>query len=88
MSRAKAIPTRAAASTPTHKEPLRRVTRNPVMAPMSMMPSIPRFSTPARSEIISPRVAKIMGVAIRIMAPRSPAMNAASSMGLMIFAPP
>jgi hypothetical protein len=30
-----------------------------------MMPSMPRFSTPARSQIRAPRVPKISGVAIR-----------------------
>jgi hypothetical protein len=54
-------------------------TRNPVMAPMSMIPSIPRFSTPERSARISPRVAKIIGVAILIMAPINPEIKAASS---------
>jgi hypothetical protein len=42
------------------------------MAPSSMMPSTPRFSTPARSVNISPRVAKSSGAAIRISAARKP----------------
>ena len=33
-----------------------------------MMPSMPRFSTPARSQISSPMVAKISGEAMRITA--------------------
>jgi hypothetical protein len=33
-----------------------------------MIPSIPRLSTPARSQISSPRVAKISGEAMRIAA--------------------
>ena len=39
-----------------------------VDAAISMMPSIPRFSTPARSDRISPRVANMIGVAIRMVA--------------------
>src|SRR5512145_1461959 len=44
-----------------------------------MMPSMPRLSTPARSQISSPRVAKISGEAMRIAA----AHRLASKMMLM-----
>jgi hypothetical protein len=37
-----------------------------------MMPSMPKLSTPARSANISPKVAKISGVAIRIRAAKKP----------------
>ncbi|MNL71986.1 hypothetical protein D3C87_1972250 [compost metagenome] len=38
-----------------------------------MIPSMPRFSTPARSEINAPSVARISGVAIRSTAAQRPA---------------
>ena len=47
---------------------LAEVACQPVKAPMTMIPSIPRFSTPARSQISSPIVAKIRGEAMRIAA--------------------
>ena len=40
-----------------------------------MMPSMPRLSTPARSQISSPRVAKISGEAMRIAAAHKLASN-------------
>ena len=77
----------AAASTPVQIEPVLKQTRNPVMAPISMIPSMPRFSTPDRSARISPSVAKIIGVAIRIMAPIRPDINATSRSSLISCAP-
>jgi hypothetical protein len=82
------MPTRAAASTPTQREPEAKETRNPVMAPISMIPSIPRFSTPDRSARISPSVANMIGVAILIIAPVSPEINAMSRISPITFAPP
>ena len=38
------------------------------MAPSSMMPSMPRLSTPARSLMSSPRVASKSGVEMRMIA--------------------
>ena len=81
------MPTQAAANTPNHMEPVAKVNRNPVIAPISMMPSIPRFRTPALSERISPRVANMIGVAIRIVAPMSPEIKAISKISLIICAP-
>src|SRR3954463_14366082 len=43
------------------------------MAPSSMVPSMPRLSTPERSAISSPMVASSSGVAIRSMAAKKPA---------------
>ena len=82
------MPTTAAANTPTQRDPETKVMRKPVMAPISMTPSMPRFKTPDRSARISPKVANMMGVAILIMAPMSPAMKAPSSIPLMTFSPP
>ncbi len=81
------IPTRAAANTPVQMEPEENVTRNPVMAPISMMPSIPRFRTPDRSARISPKVANMIGVAMRMVAPMSPDINAISKSSLIFCAP-
>jgi hypothetical protein len=66
-------------------EPDEKVTRNPVMAPISMIPSMPRFSTPARSEMISPSVAKMIGVAILIVAPMRPDIKAISTSSFIVF---
>ena len=88
MSSPKSMPTQAAANTPNQMDPVENVNRNPVMAPISMMPSIPRFRTPARSDRISPRVANMIGVAIRMVAPISPEINAISKISLIICASP
>lgn len=76
MKRESSTPTSAAAATPSQSEPVVSVVRKPVIAPISMIPSIPRLSTPARSQRISPSVPKMMGVAMRIMAARSPVIKA------------
>lgn len=47
----------------------------PAKAPATMMPSMPRFSTPARSQISSPMVAKISGEAMRIAAVQNEAVS-------------
>ena len=44
-----------------------------------MMPSMPRLSTPARSQISSPIVAKISGEAMRIAATQNEAVKRMSS---------
>jgi len=88
MNRARRAPTSAAAATPSQREPVVRVVRNPVMAPMSMIPSMPRLRTPARSLRISPRVPKMMGVAMRIMAARSPVMNVMVNTCSISLSPP
>src|SRR3954447_23025924 len=47
-------PTSIAAMTPIHGLPVDRVVEKPATAPMSIIPSTPRFRTPARSAKISP----------------------------------
>jgi hypothetical protein len=47
----------------------------PAKAPAVMMPSMPRLSTPARSQINSPIVAKISGEAMRIAATQNEAVK-------------
>jgi hypothetical protein len=56
MSAPAAAPTRIAASRPASLEPLESATANPKNAPAYIVPSIPRFSTPARSLYVSPTV--------------------------------
>ena len=45
--------------------PPQKTVSHPAMAPMVMMPSMPRLSTPARSQIRAPSTPKIKGVAMR-----------------------
>src|SRR5690606_28324692 len=56
-------PTRMAAKTPSHGEPVVSATPKPVTAPMIIMPSTPRLSTPDRSTTSSPMAAISSGVA-------------------------
>ena len=51
------------------------------------MPSIPRFNTPARSQINSPNVAKINGVAILTTAAHKLVVNINSSNSNIIIYP-
>ncbi len=51
-----------AASSPSHGLPVVKVTIKAVTAPMAIMPSIPRFKIPDRSQITSPMVANSKGV--------------------------
>src|SRR5687768_13402945 len=59
-----------AASAPTRGLAVQNVTANPLSAPISIIPSTPRLSTPARSQRISPRQAKSMAVAAPMAAAR------------------
>ena len=52
-----------------------------------MMPSMPRLSTPARSQISSPIVAKISGEAMRMAAAQKLAVKRMSSASTLILAP-
>ena len=79
MIRARMIPLRAAMTTPNQRLPVASVARKPVAAPNSMVPSIPRLRTPARSEMISPSVASIIGVDMRKVAAKRPVMNESES---------
>ena len=54
---------------------------------MTMIPSIPRFSTPARSQISSPIVARIRGDAMRMTAAQKLAEIRISTISV-IRAPP
>jgi hypothetical protein len=64
-SRPNTAPAKAAASTPTYSGAPRYTTSQPVKAPAAMMPSMPRFKTPARSHSSTPKVPRISGVARR-----------------------
>src|SRR5690606_17870732 len=71
-----AAPTRMAANTPSQGEPVVCATAKPVTAPMIIMPSTPRLSTPERSTTSSPMAAMSSGVAAVAMV-----MTTASNMG-------
>ncbi len=58
------------ARTPHHGEPVFRPKMKPVTAPISIIPSTPRFRIPDLSANISPIVAKSIGVPARIEATR------------------
>jgi hypothetical protein len=52
-----AAPEKAAAAMPRYGLPVTAAAANPVDAPINMMPSRPRLTTPDRSPTISPSVA-------------------------------
>src|SRR5690554_6822942 len=56
-------PTTMAARTSSHGDPVVSATPKPVTAPMIIMPSTPRLSTPERSTTSSPTAARSSGVA-------------------------
>src|SRR5690606_3061344 len=59
----KRAPTRTAANNPSHAEPVICAMAKPDTAPISIMPSTPRLSTPERSTTSSPMAAIRSGVA-------------------------
>jgi hypothetical protein len=81
------MPASIAAATPHHSGAPMKTAIQPVKAPMTMIPSIPRFSTPARSQISSPIVAKIRGDAMRTAAAQKLPASRMSSNSI-IRAPP
>ena len=81
-----------AATSPIHGLPVDRVAENPATAPISIIPSTPRFRTPARSAKISPIAAKSSTVPVATPAaaisprsircpPRAPGWRAARAAG-------
>src|SRR5712691_4847594 len=66
----------APATTPSHREPVAWAVRNPANAPMSMLPSTPRFMIPERSVTSSPIAPNRSGAEIRIMPENTATMNA------------
>ena len=64
-----------AAKRPINNEPVPAAAAKPTNAPKNIVPSIPRFRIPARSQNNSPNVPKIKGVAIRKVAAKNPTMN-------------
>src|SRR5690606_654914 len=75
-----AAPTAMAANTPSHGEPVVCATAKPVTAPMIIMPSTPRLSTPERSTTSSPMAAIRSGVAAVAMV-----MKTASNMACLPY---
>ena len=68
--RLRAAPASIAAATPSHGFPVATTVAKPATAPISIMPSTPRFTTPARSAKISPRAAKNRTVPVPMPAAR------------------
>ena len=66
---------------PSQAEPVYCATANPVTAPMTIMPSTPRLSTPDRSTTSSPNAAMSSGVAA-VATVRSMASNIVISRAL------
>ena len=60
-----AAPVSAATATPIHSPAPWYTASQPAKAPATMMPSMPRLSTPARSHSSTPSVPRISGVAMR-----------------------
>ncbi len=67
-----ATPPAAPTRNPSANDPVASVTAKPTNAPTSIIPSSPRLSTPARSEICSPSPASSSGTATAMV----PAINA------------
>src|SRR5918993_5338908 len=73
---ATAAPAARAIAAPTQEFPDQMQAPAPEKAPTSMIPSMPRFRTPARSVISSPRQAKRMAVPAATAAASTETMNA------------
>src|SRR5215218_5540746 len=78
-----AAPATRAMAAPTQAFPDQMQAPAPERAPMSMMPSIPRFSTPARSVISSPRQAKRIAVPAATAAASTETMNVGVRISVM-----
>lgn len=68
-----------AINNPINIFPVKRVPIKPVKAPIIIIPSMPRFSTPERSTMHSPSAAKMTGVLKRIPDATMPAAKTKSS---------
>src|SRR6266508_2390721 len=76
---ARSPPKSIAMRRPTTQLPLQTEPQIPKKAPVSIIPSSPMFTTPARSEKIPPMAAKASGVAKRRVEARTPAVRMLSS---------
>ena len=68
-----------------YKSAPRNTVIHPTIAPIDIIPSIPRFKTPARSHKTSPSVARIKGQAILIVAAQNPAVKIISIKSINLF---
>jgi hypothetical protein len=78
-----AAPAARAIAAPAQTFPDQMQAPAPERAPMSIIPSIPRFRTPARSVISSPRQAKRIAVPAATAAASTETMNAGVRISLM-----
>ena len=72
-------PAKMAAAMPSDSEPVRLATAKPATAPITIMPSTPRLSTPERSATSWPCAASSKGVAAVMMVRISFSMAMGSS---------
>ena len=84
-SRPKIPPITRAANIPVYRSAQRYTVIHPTIAPIDIMPSMPRFKTPARSHNTSPIVASIKGQAILIVAAQNPAVKIISINSIIFF---
>ena len=68
----KAAPDSAATPTPVHRSAPLKTLSQPIIAPKVMMPSMPKLSTPDRSQSSAPSVPKMSGVAMRSTEAQTP----------------
>ena len=73
--RPKIPPIIRAANMPVYRSAPRKTVIHPTIAPIDIIPSMPRFKTPARSHNTSPSVARIKGQASDSCSPKSGGKN-------------
>ncbi|MNX17622.1 hypothetical protein D3C86_475040 [compost metagenome] len=73
------MPVSAATPTPAHSGAPAYTASQPVKAPATMIPSMPRLSTPARSHSSTPSVPRMSGVAMRSTATQKAGLERMSS---------
>src|SRR5699024_421090 len=78
-------PVTMAARKPNTGMPVATVVMKPLMAPMSIMPSTPRLSTPARSAVNSPSAASASGVPAATVARMTLVNSVASIIAQLLF---
>ena len=74
-------------ATPTHSGAPAYTASQPVNAPATMIPSMPRLSTPARSHSSTPSVPRISGVAMRSTATQKAGLARMSTTSVISLTP-
>ncbi len=84
-TRASSAPKKAAPTSPSSHEPSLSAHMMPKNAPVSIMPSRPMLTTPARSEIRPPSAPKVSGVAYWSVPAKRPAVTIATTVERCAF---